>query len=117
MTKVLYYTTIQEEKPVKDFIQSLSATQRTKISRILTYIEIYGLTVVINHVKKLAGTSLWEIRILGQDNIRILYATIVGDTILILHGFVKKSQKTPVREINTAINRLNEWINRKQKGT
>lgn len=117
MTKVIYYTTITEESPVKDFIRSLSAAQRTKISRIFTYIELYGLTIAINHVKKLSGTPLWEIRILGRDSTRILYATVKKDTILLLHGFVKKSQKTPVREIDTTNKRLEEWVNRSQKGS
>lgn len=115
MTKVVYYTTITEESAVKVFIKSLSATQKNKIARIFSYIEIYGLTVAISHVRKLSSTPLWEIRILGQDSIRVLYATVEKDAILVLHGFNKKSQKTPVKEIDTALKRLEEWTNRAKR--
>lgn len=46
---------------------------------------------------------------LGEDNIRVLYATEDQDAIVILHGFVKKKQKTPAKEIETALQRLAEW--------
>ncbi|MBI2596719.1 type II toxin-antitoxin system RelE/ParE family toxin [Candidatus Daviesbacteria bacterium] len=116
MTKVIYYTNIAEKSPVDEFLDSLTGQQQRKISRVISFIEIYGLTTAIPHIKKLTGTPLWEIRILGRDNIRIFYATLISDSILLLHGFIKKSQSTPDKEINTALNRLNEWINRKTKG-
>jgi len=112
MTKVIYYTTDNEDNPVKEFVHGLSASQKKKLVRILTYIEMYGLVTAIPHIKKLTGTPLWEIRILGQDNIRVLYASIEKDIILVLHGFIKKSQKTPERELETAISRLSNWIMR-----
>ncbi len=64
------------------------------------------------HTKKLTGSPLWEIRILGQDNIRVIYAILVKDTVLLLHGFIKKSQKTPTREIEKALLRLKEYQSR-----
>ena len=112
MSKVLYYTTFTGENPFGRFLDSLSERQQRKILRILTTIGAYGLTSAIPHIKKLRGTPLWEIRILGQDNIRVLYAVLVNDSILILHGFSKKSQKTPTKEIKTAIDRLNDWFDR-----
>jgi hypothetical protein len=72
MTKVIYYTTLLKTSPPLDFLNSLSPHQGSKIRRILAYINEYGLTSVIRHVKKLSGSPLWEIRILGQDNIRVL---------------------------------------------
>lgn len=115
MTKVIYYATINEQSPVMDFINSLNVPQRRKIIRLLTSIEEYGLTSAISHIKKLTGNSLWEIRILGQDNIRIFYCLILSDSILVLHGFLKKTQQTPAREIDTALNRFKEWMDRKER--
>lgn len=110
---VLYYITSSGENPVKKFIEFLAERQQKKLTRILSYIEEYGLVTAIPHVKKLTGTSLWEIRILGQDNIRVLYASVHFESILLLHGFIKKSQTTPRKEIETALtlNRLADWIN------
>lgn len=67
---------------------------------------------VIPHVKKLSGTPFWEIRILGRDNIRTIYAVPEQKQVLILHGFVKKSPKTPTKEIKIALNRFQEYQNR-----
>ncbi len=109
MTKVIYYTTKLKDSPTLQFLRSLSLQQERKVKRVLIYIEKYGLTTAIRHIKKLTGTPLWEIRILGQDNIRVLYAIEDQDAIIILHGFVKKTQKTPVKEIKIALQRLDEW--------
>ncbi|MBI4009160.1 type II toxin-antitoxin system RelE/ParE family toxin [Candidatus Roizmanbacteria bacterium] len=110
MTKVYYYINQKDESPVKDFIESLPETQRAKVFRIFQVIHEYGIQSIPRHVKKLQGFPLWEIRILGADNIRIIYIMTHGDTLLALHGFIKKTQKTPKREIETAINRYNEWL-------
>lgn len=113
MTKVIYYTTVSKENPTLAFIKSLNEKQQRKIIRILTIIETYGLVTTIPHIRKLIGTPLWEIRILGQDNIRILYVTEEQDVIIVLHGFIKKSQKTPLKEIHIALQRLEGLINTK----
>ena len=111
MTKVIYYITKNEYNPGKEFIESLQERQQRKIIRLLTSVQLYGLTAAIPHIKKLTGTPLWEIRILGQDNIRVFYASVLTDSILVLHGFIKKSQQTPRKEIETALNRLKDWLN------
>ncbi|HVF69430.1 MAG TPA: type II toxin-antitoxin system RelE/ParE family toxin [Xanthomonadales bacterium] len=108
--KVIYYTTPKGENPVKDFIESLSKKQKAKIFRIFLTLAEYGLLSILPHTKKLSGTPLWEIRILGQDNIRILYVTVERDNILVLHGFIKKKQKTPPKEIQIALMRYKETL-------
>lgn len=110
MTKVIYYTNESGENPVDDFLNSLEKSQQRKLIRIFVTIQTYGLTAVISHTKRLVGLPLWEIRILGRNNIRVLYASITEGNILLLHGFVKKSQQTSRKEINTALNRLNDYL-------
>jgi len=112
MTKVVYYTTSKHENPVKCFIDSLTEKQKVKIFRIFMLLEKYGFPSIIPHTKKLTDTSLWEIRILGHDNIRIIYITVKNDKILVLHGFVKKKQKTPTKEIATALKRYRDWLDK-----
>lgn len=106
---IVYYVSPSGDNPVSDFLDSLSENQQTKVLRILSYIKDYGLSSVIPHTKKLTGTPLWEIRILGKDNIRILYGIPLSHAVLVLHGFVKKSQKTPTKEIKTAVFRYEQW--------
>lgn len=114
MTKVIYYTTTTKENPAQKFMDSLQKAQKAKIFRIIQYIKEYGLVTAIPHIKKLTGTPFWEIRVLGQDNIRVFYAVVTQDSVLILHGFIKKTQKTPAKELETTFNRLKDWKIRNQ---
>jgi phage-related protein len=58
------------------------------------------------HVKQLQG-KLWEMRMSGKDGIaRAIYFTATGRRLIVVRVFVKKSQKTPRREINLALDRM-----------
>lgn len=111
--KIKVYESLSGEKPVEEFIKSQGEKTQLKISKILDLMELYGLEGAHPYAKKLAGTSLWEIRILGGDSIRILYVTMKAKIFLLLHAFKKKSQKTPPKEIVIAHKRLNEFLRRK----
>ena len=110
--KILYFLSSDSENPIKDFIDSLELKQKAKIFRLFQTIQQYGLEAVMPHIKKLTGLPVWEIRILGKDNIRMLYLFIDAESICILHGFVKKSQKTSAKDITTAMNRYQDWKKR-----
>jgi len=103
--KVTYYISPSGENPVEEFIESLQLRQKSKIFGIFENIEKYGLTSVTPHLKKLTGTPFWEIRVLGQDNIRVIYLVPRVSTVLLLHGFIKKSQQTSSRDLSLAIKR------------
>ena len=72
-------------------------------------IESLGLESVREpHVKHLQG-KLWELRATGADGIaRGLYVTMTGRRVVILHVFVKKSQKTPRRALDLAAQRMKD---------
>lgn len=60
------------------------------------------------HVKHLDG-KLWEMRLTGRDGIaRAIYVTANGWRIIIVHAFVKKSQKTPRAALTLAMARMKE---------
>lgn len=111
-TIVYYYTSPNGDQPITKFIDSLDSRQQAKLLRIINYVEVYGLQSILPHVKKLTGTPLWEIRILGKDNIRTIYAIMHNNSILIVNGFIKKSQKTPTKEIDLSLARFKEWVQR-----
>ncbi|MEK7510011.1 MAG: type II toxin-antitoxin system RelE/ParE family toxin [Patescibacteria group bacterium] len=111
-TTIYYYLSSRGENPVKEFLDSLGESQQVKILRIFQHIEEHGLQAVLPHLKKVTGTPLWEIRTLGKDNIRVLYIVPEKNAVLALHGFVKKKQKTPSKEINMALNRYELWKRR-----
>lgn len=110
--KVTYYTSKDGKNPVRDFLDRCSEKQQAKLLRIIENINQYGLMAVISHLKKLEGFPLWEIRVLGKDNMRIIYAVLVGQEVLLLHGLFKKSQKTSSSEISISMKRYKEWIDK-----
>ena len=106
--EVIYFAYI-DKNPVKEFIAGLDINQQTKIFRLFRLIANYGINSIPQHTRKITNTPLWEIRILGNDNIRIIYIITKKQNILILHGFIKKTRKTEMKEIQNAIRRLKEW--------
>lgn len=55
------------------------------------------------------GDGLFELRLKGAEGIaRVFFCTLVGRRIMMLHSFVKKTQKTPLREIDIARKRMKE---------
>ena len=106
--KVIYYISPSGENPVGKFIDSCAKNQQVKILRIFKHLEEYGICAAIPHIKKLSGTPFWEIRILGKDNIRIVYVAEIEKTILLLHGFFKKKKKTSKKEIEIGYKRYEE---------
>ena len=55
------------------------------------------------------GEGLFELRLKGAEGIaRVFFCTLIGRKIMMLHSFVKKTQKTPLREIEVARKRMKE---------
>ncbi|OGG30595.1 hypothetical protein A2973_01160 [Candidatus Gottesmanbacteria bacterium RIFCSPLOWO2_01_FULL_49_10] len=106
--QVIYYVSASGDIPVRNFLDAAGPMLKTKALRILQHIEEYGLQAAIGHIKKFAGTPLWEIRILGGDSARIFFVTQEGKRIVLLHAFYKKTQKAPQKEIALALKRLRE---------
>ena len=113
--KIELYENTRGEKPVEAFFDSLEAKAKLKINYAIELLEEFGLAGAYPHVKKLTGSNLWEYRILGSDSIRIFYVAMTGKIFLILHGFKKKKQKTPIKEIKIAKERFEEYLMRKVK--
>ena len=107
--QVIYYISPSGDNPVKEFLDD-HLSVKLKVFRIFAHIKEFGLQLVIPHIKKLSGIPLWEIRILGRDNARIFYAALQNQQILLLHGFIKKTNKTPKKEIDLSLVRLNEYM-------
>ena len=82
---------------------------RARFVRIAKLITTVGLQRVGKpHVKHLTG-PLWEMRLSGRDGIaRALYVTATGRKIVVVRAFVKKTRRTPRREIELALRRAQE---------
>lgn len=107
--KIIYYRRSPDtESPVMEFLESLDTRAYAKIDRVIACLREYGINTGPPYVKKVSGTKLWELRVLGQDNIRIFYVAHVNRSFVLLHGFIKKKQKTDKKEIKTALIRLTD---------
>ena len=86
------------------------------VARFLRYaerMEIYGPDLGMPHTRAM-GEGLFELRLKASEGIaRVLYCTIVGRRIVVVHQFVKKSKKTPRKELEMARDRMKEVINAK----
>ena len=107
--EIVYYETLQGKSPILEFTQDLDIKAQNKIVETLEQLEEFGTLLGHPHSRKVTGTPLWELRILGGDNIRIFYVAVVNRRFLLLHAFVKKKQKTDKREIKTALERLKDY--------
>jgi phage-related protein len=90
-------------------LEALEPTLRAKFLHIAELLETFGPHQVREpHVKPL-GHKLWEIRMKGRSGIaRAIYVTATGQRIVVLHAFVKKTQKTPRSAIEMALKRAEE---------
>jgi len=97
------------DEGVQAALSALPADMRASFARIVEIIQAHGLERVREpYVKHLEG-KLWEMRMKGKDGIaRAAYVTVVGRRVVVVHVFVKKTQKTPRREIETALARAKE---------
>ncbi len=82
---------------------------RIRFVHISRLIEEFGLERVREpHVKHVRG-PLWEMRMKGKDGVsRAIYVTATGRRVVVVRVFVKKTQKTPNREIELALKRAKE---------
>lgn len=84
------------------------------VARFLRYaerMEIYGPDLGMPHTRAM-GDALFELRLKAAEGIaRVFYCTLVGRRIVMLHQFIKKSEKTPGKELDIARKRMKEIKN------
>lgn len=95
---------IKITKHVEEFIGSLEKQTIAKTLRTIDLLGHFGHKLSMPHSKKVAK-QLFELRVRGKQEVRIFYK-LEGSTAVLLHAFVKKSQKTPKKELKTAIEKL-----------
>ena len=109
MYTVDYCTDSRGRKPAEDFIDGLERKMRTKAFSSVEMLREYGPRLGMPYSRFL-GDGLFELRV-GQANniVRILYFFFSDERVVLTHGFVKKTQKTPVSEMRRAKRLRNEW--------
>ncbi len=104
--QVIYY-----DEKVKTGVFSWPDSLLARYLRIVDLIEKEGPNLGMPFTKAM-GDGLFEIRVKGQEGIgRVFFCYVVNKRIVVLHGFVKKTQKTPKKELKLAQKRLIEVLN------
>lgn len=99
---VIFYQKPDGSYPVTDFLDSLDNKMRAKVIRSLKLLEAKGYLLRAPDSKELTD-GIMELRTTFAGNIsRVLYFFIVGNTAIATNGFIKKTQKTPIEEIERA---------------
>lgn len=109
---LVFYETAAGNSPVLEFVGELPKADSIRVARELTLLQSLGIQLGMPHVRHVEGSELWELRIRGRLHHRILYVAIRDQRMLLLHGFTKKTEKTPAREIQTATARLADYRKR-----
>jgi len=114
--EVNFYKSRSGTSPINDFLDSLSGKQLQKITWVLEIIEELQI-VPKQYIKKLVNTDdIWEVRVISSSNIfRLLGFFDGGNLVILTNGFVKKTQKTPKKEIMLAEKRKKDYLERKKK--
>ena len=116
MRKVLFYQTASGQKPIEDFLDSLSSKQAQKITWVLKLVEDLEPVPSIYFKKMVNTQDFWEVRALAGSNIFRLIGFFDGpDLVVLAHAFQKKTQKTPKQAIKIAEERKKEYFRRKRK--
>ena len=112
---IIFYHDRRGRKPADDFIRTLPEKDRARIFKTIELLKQYGVQLTMPHARHLSG-KIWELRTaVGRQDYRILYAAIVGQQFLLLHGFSKKTPKTPPSELEIAARRLSDYQDRTER--
>ena len=104
--KILFYHEEDGTEPVKDFIVNLPYKTRAEIIHVLELLHTFDIQLGKPYVEKL-DTEIWELRIKhSKDYFRIFYSSVPTKTFLLLHAILKKTDKTPQKDIDIARSRL-----------
>ncbi|MCL2494641.1 MAG: type II toxin-antitoxin system RelE/ParE family toxin [Oscillospiraceae bacterium] len=99
MWKIEYYKTANGNVPVKRFIDGLDDTMRTRAALDIERLQKWGNQLHPPHSKYMRD-GIFELRIQVASNIsRVFYFFFDGKKIILTNGFIKKTQRTPTREI------------------
>ncbi|WP_435627213.1 type II toxin-antitoxin system RelE/ParE family toxin [Candidatus Ferrigenium straubiae] len=102
------YTIIYYSEALQQEIMSLPATLQARYIGLTARMMVHGANLGQPHTEAF-GDGLFELRLKGAEGIaRVFYCTLIDRQIVMLHCFVKKSQKTPAKERRIAEKRMKE---------
>lgn len=113
--KMIFYEKEDGTMPVQDFLDSLDFKMRAKMLGTIEMLRKNGNQLREPYSKPL-DDGIMELRaIVGTNISRVLYFFVIGKKVILTNGFIKKTQKTPKREIDLAKKYRADYLEREQK--
>jgi phage-related protein len=114
--EIIFYTDEQGRSPIEEFLQSLDLKTQARFDWSIEQLRQLNVRAREPLVKHIEG-KIWELRRASDGNIyRVMYFFYTGRQIVFLHGFQKKTQKTPKREIEIAKDCMEDFVRRAEGG-
>jgi phage-related protein len=104
---VIFFEAESGNQPAREYIKGLSKDDKRIVGADIRIVQ-NSFPVGLPLVRKIKP-RLWEIRSDIKDGISRVFFTFINEEIILLHGIVKKTQKTPPREIDVASERIKEF--------
>jgi phage-related protein len=104
--EVRFYATDQGREPVRDWLKALTPDARKAIGEDIKTVQ-FGWPLGMPLVRKMEP-GLWEVRSTIDTGIARVLFTTAGPVMVLLHGFIKKSDKTPRDDLKMALRRAKE---------
>ncbi|MBH8605909.1 type II toxin-antitoxin system RelE/ParE family toxin [Thermoactinomyces sp. CICC 10522] len=115
MWETIEYVKANGRRPTSEFLDSLPIKQREKVIRNMLLLERFGLRWGMPFTEHL-GDGIWELRTKISSNIyRVLLFHWKDNYLVFTHGFTKKTQKTPKREIEKAKRYRADFLNNPER--
>lgn len=105
--KVVFYRTESGNEPVRTWLKELPRNYKRQIGEDIKTAQL-GWPLGMPLIKKI-DKYLWEVRTTLENGIARTFFTVDDDYMVLLHGIIKKSQKTPLNELKTALARLGNY--------
>jgi phage-related protein len=107
-----YYRDSKDKEPVKEFIDGLPEKSQAQVMGKIELLAKYDVLLKEPYTRHIKG-KIWELRIVvSKGYSRIFYFSYTGKRFVLLHAFLKKTDKTPPAEIDIAEKRMRDFINR-----
>lgn len=108
--RVVYFVAESGRRPVEEFVRNLNVHSLKKFFSVVELLEEFGKGLSFPHAKHI-GDEIFELRFENiEGSVRVLYFFFDGNKAVLTNGFVKKSNKTPRREKETAVNRRQTYF-------
>jgi phage-related protein len=108
---VMAYSIIYFSQTVQEDIMNLPVTLQARYIGLTDRMMVHGPHLGLPHTDAFGG-GLFELRLKGVEGIaRVFFCTMVRQEIVMLHSFIKKTQKTPEKELKIAKDRMKEFKN------